>query len=113
MNLSGKAEVVSLQCAVWQVFKKNVATDATETVNLFIINKIMSCSTYSFCFPLLRSVLKEDINNLQRQLLEEKNKTQQQKQDFVSFCEIHPVHLLYSVHICTVGPHQPMATSYP
>ena len=38
MNLSGKAEVVSLQCAVWQVFKKNVATDATETVNLFIIN---------------------------------------------------------------------------
>ena len=72
----------------------------------------MSCSTHSFCFPLLRSVLKEDINNLQRQLLEEKNKTQQQKQDFVSFCEIHPVHSLYSVHICTVGPHRPMATSY-
>ena len=112
MNLTGKAERVSLQCAVWQAFKKNVATDATEVVNLFIVNRIMSCSIYSFCFPLLRSVLKEDINNLQRQLLEEKNKTQKQKQDFVSFCKIYPVHLLYSVHICTEGPHQPMATSY-
>ena len=38
---------------------------------------------FKFCFASFRSILREDINKLHRQLLDERSKTERLKQDFV------------------------------
>ena len=58
---------------------------------------------FEFCFTSFRSVLREDINKLHRQLLDERSKTEKLKQDFVRPKVLHSMLLPLNKFLTTVA----------